>query len=515
MSETDHPRTPDASSKTSTVSPGARDGENPVILDGFDPEVLDMIVDLLTPGTSATAALRNGVDTLFSTTWQVLSWSDLMVFTSADVTATITDGTVGNNIPKELKSIVVMKKLGYIVDFARIGQLTAETTMNDVVKSVVDSVNSPKATHSSPQSPSRRALQVFDKKAVPNIDKFSGKDEDYFTWRESTINILGTAGFGRFLDEGEMAVKHPEVAESVFYSLRGAVHGGQAQSTAQGMLDDKQLLPEKLWAKLEEYYNTALNRANVVLFDIRRLLNIRLDPQTTATKFISDFRDCLQRLRKNNARLSDDNDTLRALLLVAIQDDDFELVRDSIVHKPDSSVESILTELRERETSLMMKDQASNLSGDGTSNSRYSRRTQLSKPRGGGSKQQSGGNQSTGDRKWSIPRLPDTWKKSFGASLFKLLLDWRADAHKGKTQAQLNTDYDTVVEAYRPGQAGQNSGRRSRATTVSQSPTTTTTTDTDTSVYASVDNSNVAEEPQQRKRIRLQKSRRVVTERST
>ena len=108
---------------------------------------------------------------------------------------------------------------------------------------------------------------------------------------------------------------------------------------------------------LEEYYNTALNRANVVLFDIRRLLNIRLDPQTTATKFISDFRDCLQRLRKNNARLSDDNDTLRALLLVA--DDDFELVRDSIVQKPDSSVESILTELREREKSLMMKDQAS------------------------------------------------------------------------------------------------------------------------------------------------------------
>ena len=89
-------------------------------------------------------------------------------------------------------------------------------------------------------------LGGFDKKAVPNIDKFSGKDEDYFTWRESTINILGNAGFGRFLDESAMAVKHPEVAESVFYSLRGAVHGGQAQSTAQGMLDDKQLLPEKL-----------------------------------------------------------------------------------------------------------------------------------------------------------------------------------------------------------------------------------------------------------------------------
>ena len=101
MSETDHPRTPNASSKTTTVSPGGGGDENPVNFDGFDPVVLYMIDDLLTPGTSATAALRNGVDTFFSTTWQVLSWSDLMVFTSADVTpATITDDTIGKHIPK-------------------------------------------------------------------------------------------------------------------------------------------------------------------------------------------------------------------------------------------------------------------------------------------------------------------------------------------------------------------------------------------------------------------------------
>ena len=155
-----------------------------------------------------------------------------------------------------------------------------------------------------------------------------------------------------------MSTKHPEVAESVFYALRGAVHGGQAQSMAQGMLDKKRLDPTTLWSALESYYDTALNCANVVLFDIRCLINIRLDPDNTATKFISEYRECLQRLRKNNARLAYDNDTLRALHLVAIQDDDFEMVRDSIVHKPDSTVNHILTELCERKTSLMMKDQS-------------------------------------------------------------------------------------------------------------------------------------------------------------
>jgi hypothetical protein len=131
---------------------------------------------------------------------------------------------------------------------------------------------------------------------------------------------------------------------------------------------------------LELYYDTALNRANVVLFDIRRLLNIRHDPDNTAAKFIVEYRECLVRLRKNNARLADDNDTHRAILLVAIQDDDFEMVRDSIVHKSDSSVDNILTEICERETSLMMKDQASGIIGDSTGTTRYSRRASHSTP---------------------------------------------------------------------------------------------------------------------------------------
>ena len=70
---------------------------------------------------------------------------------------------------------------------------------------------------------------------------------------------------------------------SVFDALRGAVYGGQAQLIAQDMLDDKRLDSIALWIGLETYYDTALNRANVVLFDIRRLLNIRLDPDTEAT----------------------------------------------------------------------------------------------------------------------------------------------------------------------------------------------------------------------------------------
>jgi hypothetical protein len=266
-----------------------------------------------------------------------------------------------------------------------------------------------------------------------------------------------------------------------------------------------------LWSALEDYYDTALNRANVVLFDIRRLLHLRLDPDNPASKFISAYRECLQRLRKNHARLSDDTDTLRALLLVAIQDDDFEMVRDSIVHKPDLSVESILTELRERETSLMMRDQASRLGGDGSSGTRVSRRAKQASSKKGGSNASSGG-RSTAEpgnnfTKWSIPRYPDSWKKAFGGSLFKLLLDWRNDAHKGKTQDQLISEYATTIEKIRPASTSK-SGTSSGGSSSNDTSTTTTAYSTGGSSDQQGDNAPA------RKRIQLQKSRRVVTERA-
>ncbi len=257
---------------------------------------------------------------------------------------------------------------------------------------------------------------------------------------------------------------------------------------------------------MEVYYDTALNRANVVLFDIRRLLSIRLDSDTTASKFISDFRNCLQRLRKNNARLSEDTDTLRALLLVAIQDDDFEMVHDSIVHKPESGVETILTEIRERETSLMMKDQASKMGCDGVNSStRYSRRVNHSSS---GTQNSSGENNNPTSQKWIIPKYPDSWKSVFGGYLFKLLVSWRSDAHKGKTQDKLKTEYATVVEPFTI--SGTKSGKKNKSVPSSDSNQVSRSSEVDVIDTTGGDGSA----GQSRKRIRLQKSRRIVTERS-
>jgi hypothetical protein len=456
--------------------------------------------------------LKQGIEFLLNEHWRVRKWGDLKFFSSEDVKLALVPGT-STGMPEELLTPVIIKKLGCLVDYAHIGTLTPGLTMDDVVGHL--SKYTQKFSAQNAGSPSRRgpAVQVYDKKSLSTLDEFSGLDEDYFAWKDTTVNSMGIHGFGRFLNDASVTTKHPDIAESVFYSLRAAVHGGQAQYIAQAMVDENRLDPVALWSDLEAYYDTALNRANVVLFDVRRLLSIRLDPDVSGSKFVSDFRDCLQRLRKNNARLAEDTDTLRALLLVAIQDDAFEMVRDSIVHKPGTSVETILTEIRERETSLYMKDQASSISGDGTG-TRYSRRvTQLSP----GTQQQrslgDAGGPQFGSRKWNIPKFPDNWKSAIGASFFKLLLEWRVEAHKGRTQSQLNERFNTVVESFKTSaSAGGKKKTRSRRTKKASDNTSGASNNNDSGNDDGSDPQG--DDTVTRKRIRLQKSRRVITERN-
>jgi hypothetical protein len=138
-------------------------------------------------------------------------------------------------------------------------------------------------------------------------------------------------------------------------------------------------------------------------------LIVRVFSSLGSVDFVSDYRDCMQRLRKINARLADNEDALRTLLLVAICDNDFECVRNDIIRTPGMSVEAILSDIHEREKALtMMKERESHhIGGDGMSTSRHSQQTQQSNNRNDGGSR--GGNDSTATKsggRWNIPRFP-------------------------------------------------------------------------------------------------------------
>jgi hypothetical protein len=148
------------------------------------------------------------------------------------------------------------------------------------------------------------------------------------------MNWLGQAGLARYLTDADVVSSNKEVAKVVFYAIWSSLQGGDAHSLVTALYDAKTLDPFRLWSDIVAYYDTDINRANIILFHVNGLLNLQLDPDVTPTSFIANFKECLLRLQKHNAKLAEDMDTLHALLLVAIQDDQFETIRDNIVHKP-------------------------------------------------------------------------------------------------------------------------------------------------------------------------------------
>ena len=453
-------------------------------------EALDLIEKLVGDGTEDTdfpAVLQGLLDY-----WGVKTWVDLGVFDCDDFDHAIDTATGIDS----LKKPICRKRLCLILDFARSGNhLYAGITIPDIIKILRDSKqhSAPPATAPAPAATSGHSIE---RKTVPTLDHFSGKNEDYFSWSERSLNKLGTAGLARYLTDPQLGVTNPEVAEAVFYCLKNALHGGHSQHVATAMSDQADLDPCVLWSTLTKYFDTALNRANVVLYEIQRLLGLRLDADILPSKFISDFNDSILRLSKNHAALAADNDTLRALLLVAIQDDAFDPVREIIIKSPASSIQQLLNEIRDRESSLEMKDGPRGLTGDGVISSR---RAQVKGTTAKKVRFQPG----IKDGKWFIPRFPSSWKDALGSGIFQTLLQWRGAAIGGKPQAQLDVDFKMDVEEYTPGKPGhgKRQARRGKSETDPGPKDATPAADSDTATRS-------------KKRIRLAKSRRVVAERS-
>ena len=158
---------------------------------------------------------------------------------------------------------------------------------------------------------------------------------------------------------------------------------------------------------------------------------------------------------------------------------------------------------------LNIKDQASSASGYDTS-----RRGTVSFAPNSSQQRASSGSGESGSsaiKKWNIPKFPDAWQGTVGKPFFKLLLEWRVTAHKGKSQSQLNDLYSTTVEKFQTAltvSAKKGQTKKSRRSKKSNPKSK----DDGNDDSGNDDGSSAGEEMVTRKRIRLQKSRRVITE---
>ena len=149
-----------------------------------------------------------------------------------------------------------------------------------------------------------------------------------------------------------------------------------------------------------------------------------------------------------------------------------------------------MTDIRQKDTSLQIKDWARDISGEHTK----TRRTQTPRtPYKGGPKVNVA--EAIKKGQWIIPYFPDGWKEAFGEKMFKVVMDWcKSACFYHKLQSELNTNFALRVDTKSP--------KRSRKTTIQED-------DKD----SQDDDASASSSPKKR-RILLNKSRRVVTERA-
>jgi hypothetical protein len=134
------------------------------------------------------------------------------------------------------------------------------------------------------------------------------------------MNKVGQAGLAHYLMDKKFAKENKQVVEAVFFSLCSLILDGNAHSLATALYDKGICDPFHLSSDMQTYCDTSINHANIILVEVKKLLNLQLGLDVAPTSFIADFKECLLCLEENTT------DTLCTLFLVAIQNDQFEIV---------------------------------------------------------------------------------------------------------------------------------------------------------------------------------------------
>ena len=103
--------------------------------------------------------------------WSVREWKDLEVFDGDDVKEYFKDN-------HKSTTRLIVKRLVYIVAYARVGYVSNESKLSDIITAVKQAENPSSRPVGLGASVSDKSSS--DRKTVPALESFTGQDEDYF-----------------------------------------------------------------------------------------------------------------------------------------------------------------------------------------------------------------------------------------------------------------------------------------------------------------------------------------------
>jgi hypothetical protein len=435
-----------ATGRNAGTSPARQDGaveDNVSPRTSFDSTELKIMV-FLCFGSNAVPELATWMtqlDDLLSNKLGAVRFSDLRILRGETVTNMI-DPMTHSKYASPVRSL----RLQVLIDYARMvspaldHKLTFEE-MEDALDGEKRKVNNPKAQPTTATTGNGSMDADFDtslkKVEVPKLPTFQGDAGEWHRWSNLVPISLGTAGLSDAITVASFAINNPMMAKRVFYALRAATEQGHAASLAKEMDYEQLYDPYVLWQKLTAEYDTEANKMNIALYLVRHLYEMKLDSSTTPSKFRSEFNDLWLQLKQANPSLAVEADFIRPVMLMAIHDDDYNIVREKIIAEPNKTVAEFLSDIRDRESILrsLNGEVIKPIDGSNPEGIR-SRRTTHSNPRdkkagssSNGQRNPSKSSQGESSGPWNIPLFPNTWKNMVGKGVFTLMCKWRLKAN--------------------------------------------------------------------------------------
>jgi gag-polypeptide of LTR copia-type len=332
---------------------------------------------------------------------------------------------------------------------------------------------------------------------IPKLTIFKGEPSDWFTWSENIRVTLGQVGVSQAISDPSFTTKYPKMSERVFYSIYAAVQQGHAGSLAKQLEMSNSRDAFQLWSLLTKEFETDTNKLNQSLYMVQKLLNLKLTKDIPVAQFRNDFRTQWLEYRNMNAKMADEKDFIRPLMLMSLQDDTYDKVREKILRDPNLTVPDFLEELRNREQIIqgVNGDTMSNIDGSPGSSVRGRRSQQAggSKSSSAGTKQPPTGNQPL-KGPWNIPLIHKSWIDMMGQGVFNFLVKWRRAAHG------TNISHDQLIKQFQIVKDKSSVGNKKRDATKSTQPNPG-------------DDNETKESAPKKVKFLLRDSRRVVTER--
>ena len=321
-------------------------------------------------------------------------------------------------------SIVKRRKLEFIIKFLNIEgtELTAKTTMaevRNVVKFDEFSPTTSSVNGGGTVDVDRGAPKVY----TDPLPTFSGNPVDYEEWERKAGATIRQTVYKRYLDRSAIKGNFVEEARSaeLYNMILSCVGIGHALNTVEKVKDENNGIECgcMAWKSLKERYLDDSQKSQMIGFYEKKLENLVLDVDTTATEYIDSFEMWVRKLEKLEGHDWSDDKKVREFKNNVI-DEDYDT--ECRVHS--GTFQELIKDIRKRETILNNKSNK-------VANKRQRRfkkddddDTAMETDKGTGSNPKA---------KYKIPFVPNFLYISLDTAGRRTLTNWRAITNAGGT----------------------------------------------------------------------------------